>query len=110
MPSSFSLFLIAALVGTCLGLAGQIGTFNYASAYPHGCRPGMEGLYAAPSYSLRTGNTAYLCISLNGKVTSIFNVVVDQYSAISLTGSELWFWRGEGEGGGKLLTRRGVGK
>lgn len=93
MSPSLSLFLIAALVGTCLGLDGLIGTFNYDLAYPHGCRPGMETYTGpTPSYSLRTGNTAYLCVSLNGKVTSIFNVVVDQYSAISLTGSECVRW------------------
>ena len=50
----------------------------------------------APSYSLLMGQTAYLCISLNGKVTSLFNVVVDQYTAISLTGSA---WMGRGERG-----------
>ena len=59
--------------------------FSY-SAYTFGCQPNV-GSGSSTSVSLSAGNTAYVCLNINGKVTSIYNVVVDQYTAISVTGS-----------------------
>ena len=73
-----------------LASAQKIGSFNFGAFYPQGCRTGMESYTAsaaAPSYSLKSGSTAYLCLTFNGRVTSLFNVVVDQYTALSISGS-----------------------
>ena len=59
--------------------------FSY-SAYTFGCQPNV-GSGSTTAVSLSAGNTAYVCLNINGKVTSIYNVVVDQYTAISVTGS-----------------------
>lgn len=60
--------------------------FSY-SAYTFGCQPNVVSGSTTTSVSLTAGNTAYVCLNINGKVTSIYNVVVDQYTAISVTGS-----------------------
>ena len=59
--------------------------FSY-SAYTLGCRPNVDSSTSS-SVSLTAGNTAYVCININGKVTSMFNVVVDQYTALTVSGS-----------------------
>ncbi len=67
------------------GLAGLV-PFSYPE-YPFGCRPNAASLTSGSTVSLAAGNTAYVCVTINGKVTSIFNVVVDQYTAVTVSGS-----------------------
>ena len=62
---------------------------NYVGCYPNSAQyAGLSALGAPTTPKLSLGSTAYLCLNINGKVTSMYNVVVDQYSAISLVGSE----------------------
>ena len=54
-----------------------------AFAYTYGvCGPPGSG--ASKSYA--AGDTAYVCINFNGAVKGFFNVVVDQFTAISVAG------------------------
>jgi len=82
--STISLFLFALILSS--STAGLV-PFSYA-AYPFGCRPNAAYLTAGSTVSLAAGQTAYVCLNINGKVTSIYNVVVDQYTAITVSGSE----------------------
>lgn len=69
------------------------GNYNPAipgSFYPFGCVPNTGALGAIPSTTPKAvayGETTYLCLTINGKMTSIYNVVVDQYSAVTVLGS-----------------------
>ena len=48
-----------------------VAPFSYASAVG-GCYPGSQGKAATFAPSLTSGDTAYVCININGKVTSLF--------------------------------------
>lgn len=64
-----------------LQLAGAIlgNTYNFR------CEPG--GIYSDDP-ALAVGEKSYVCIIVNGKVTTLFNVEVDRFSAISVQGCE----------------------
>ena len=69
------------------------GNYNPAipgSYYPFGCVPNVGALGATPSTTptaVAYGETTYLCLTINGRMTSIYNVVVDQYTAVTAIGS-----------------------
>jgi hypothetical protein len=79
--------LRAVVLILALGAASRAALvpFSYPQ-YPFGCAPNAASL-TSPSVSLAAGNTAYVCLTINGRITSIFNVVVDQYTAITVGGS-----------------------
>ncbi len=83
------LLLQCLLALALVGSRGALVPFAYPQ-YPFGCRPNAASLTSASSVSLAAGNTAYVCLTINGVVTSIFNVVVDQYTALTLSGSAWW--------------------
>ena len=55
-----------------------------AFSYTAPCAPASGNLNAGAAYAV--GDTAYLCITLNGQVVSMYNVVVDKFTAIALQG------------------------
>lgn len=59
---------------------GGAGAGCFPNSAPNG-RPN----YAQPALTI--GSQAYVCININGKVTSMFNIKVDQYTAVTLAGS-----------------------
>ena len=82
--------LLAALPLSLLAQNVGILPFSYAASAGGtggGCFPNSNGLSVTKNPSLTIGSTAYLCININGVVTSMYNLVVDQYSAISVSGS-----------------------
>ena len=87
MWSAVALFVLSLVRGT----TSAVVAFSYSAAYPQGCNVDST----SSSVKLTSGSKAYLCININGVVTSMYNVVVDQYTAISLVGCE---WGGEGGG------------
>jgi len=51
----------------------QLGyTYSFSN-----CRTGSQDAFAI-------GETTYICININGKVTSIFNVATDTFAAINI--------------------------
>ena len=85
--------LLLALTPTALVYADSIIPFSYAKSaggglagLGGGCFPGSERYASTKQPSLSAGDTAYVCININGVVTSMYNLVVDQYTAISVTG------------------------
>lgn len=60
---------------------------NYAGAYPGGCNPNVVATSTPTTPALAYGDSAYVCLNINGKMTSIYNVVVDQYTAVTAIGS-----------------------
>ena len=55
-----------------------------AFSYSLPCAPASGNQDAGVRYAV--GNTAYLCITLNGRVVSMFNVLVDKFTALALSG------------------------
>ena len=58
--------------------AAQIIGFNYSACAPAG--------QASPS--LASGDAAFVCLSFNGQTTSVFQLKVDQYTALQVVGCE----------------------
>lgn len=58
--------------------AAQVVGFNYTACAP----PGQE------SPSLAGGDTAFVCLSFNGKTSSVYQLKVDQYTALQVVGCE----------------------
>lgn len=54
--------------------------------YPYNACAPSHGSPLAKRESLAIGDTAYLCVNINGVMTSFFNVKVDEFSAISFQG------------------------
>jgi hypothetical protein len=87
MPRRGVYAAVALVAGAAVAAASE--AFPLAFTYPYTyCR-----INRADSFGI--GETMHLCLNLNGKVTSIFNVVTDQFSAISLAACESCNLRGE---------------
>lgn len=73
-----SLAALAVLAALLRPAAAQIIGFNYSACAPSG--------FEDPS--LASGDDAYVCLSFNGKSTSVFKTKVDQFSALQIAGCE----------------------
>jgi hypothetical protein len=80
-----SSLLAAAALAAAASLAPRAAAFSSAFTYETPCAPKSGNTNAGVAYTI--GDRAYLCITLNGLVVSMFNVVVDKFSAIALQGS-----------------------
>ena len=58
--------------------AAQIIGFNYSACAPTG----------QENPSLAGGDAAFVCLSFHGKTTSVFQLKVDQYTALQVVGCE----------------------
>jgi len=82
-PPALLALALALLLALVLPRAAeaQVGS---AFAYSAPCAPASGNQNPAAAYTI--GNTAYLCITLNGRVVSMFNVIVDKFTALALSG------------------------
>jgi hypothetical protein len=79
---------MAARALLCVALFSSVHAAPIPFSYPAvGCYPNSQGQSPTFAPRLKAGEPAFVCININGKVTSIFNVVVDQYTALTLSGS-----------------------
>lgn len=76
-----------ALAGATLTAAQTSLSFSYPYAAGLGCFPNAANAFGTVSRPvLAKGDTAYVCLNINGAVTSLYNIVADQFSAISVMG------------------------
>jgi hypothetical protein len=76
-PRSAARAALGLLAGAAL-LAPAAAQFNYTFC-------GLPG--ASPQTTVQIGDSASLCVNLNGQVRSVFTPRVDTYSAFQLIGS-----------------------
>ena len=79
--------LLPLLLLLLLSPAPASAQLSSAFSYSLPCAPASGNQDAGVRYAV--GNTAYLCITLNGQVVSMYNVVVDRFTAIALQGCAL---------------------
>lgn len=57
-----------------------------AFTYPYNACFPSHGSPVAKRESLAIGDTTFICVNINGVITSLFNIRVDEFSAISFQG------------------------
>lgn len=73
--------LLALLIAPLAPRAAAQTAFTYPNSV---CAPASQN--ADPGRRFVVGETAYLCLNINGRTTAFFNVVVDMFSAIEVQG------------------------
>jgi hypothetical protein len=70
---------VALLWSACAAVASAILPFSY---------PYAECAVPNAGNKLALGDQTYVCLNFNGRVTSMFNVRTDEYTAVSIQGCE----------------------